>query len=269
MVKKLIKYDFASYMRLLLPVQLILLGIAALNRLIQLFEDSNSSVYDIVFGSSVFLYVVSIVVALVLTFVVSIVRFYQGMYTNEGYLNHTLPVTPTQHIFSKLIVSILFYLGTFLAIFLSFMIVTLGELNIEIFKASGYLFNRIMTEVGGHAVLYVIEILLILFAGLISMTLCIYFCISVGQLAQKRKILLAFGVYFGLYIVEQIIGTILIVLYTTIGPYVMPGILEWASTHWIAFIHIFLNGIFVVELLTALIYFLITRFIMSKKLNLT
>ncbi len=93
MVRKLIKYDFSSYLKLLLPVQLILLGIAALNRIIQLFEDGSSTVYNIVFGSSVFLYVVSIIIAIVLTFVVSIVRFYQGMYSNEGYLSHTLPVT--------------------------------------------------------------------------------------------------------------------------------------------------------------------------------
>ena len=55
MVRKLIKYDFASYMRLLLPVQLILLGIAALNRIVQLFEN-NSSAYGIFFTSSIVLY---------------------------------------------------------------------------------------------------------------------------------------------------------------------------------------------------------------------
>ena len=137
MVRKLIKYDFTSYMRLLLPVQLILLGIAALNRFVQLFED-GSTVYNIVFYSSIVLYVISIIVALVLTMVVGIVRFYQGMYSGEGYLSHTLPVTPTQHILSKLIVTILYYLGTFLAIFLSFMIVTLGEMNIELFKSAGF-----------------------------------------------------------------------------------------------------------------------------------
>ena len=269
MVKKLIKYDFASYMRLLLPVQLILLGIAALNRLIQLFEDSGSAVYEIVFGSSVFLYVVSIIVALVLTFVVSIVRFYQGMYTNEGYLNHTLPVSPTQHILSKLIVSVLFYLGTFLAVFLSFMIVTLGEMNIEIFKAAGYLFNQIYMAYGGSAVLYILEIILLVLAAIISTTLCIYFCISVGQLAQKRKILLAFGVYFGLYVAGQIIGTILIIIFATVGPYVVNGLRDWAVQNFSAFLHISFTGGIVIELIGALVYFLLTRFFMSKKLNLT
>lgn len=268
MVRKLIKYDFASYRRLLLPVQLILLGIAGLNRFIQLFEDGTSTVYNIVFTSSIVLYVISIIVALVLTFVVTIVRFYQGMYSNEGYLSHTLPVTPTQHIFSKLLTSVLFYLGTFLAVFLSFEIVTLGEMNIEIFKAAGFLFGKLTEATSGHAVLYLIEIILMVLVGIASGTLCMYFCISVGQLAQKRKILLAFGVYFGLYFIGQVFGTVLIIIFSTMGVDAMEAIGSWIAQHTIAFYHLVFCGGIVWELILGLVYFLITKFIMSKKLNL-
>lgn len=269
MVRKLIKYDFSSYLKLLLPVQLILLGIAALNRIIQLFEDKSSTVYNIVFGSSVSLYVVSIIVALVLTFIVSIVRFYQGMYSNEGYLSHTLPVTPTQHIFSKLITTMLFYLGTIASILLSFIIVTLGEMNIEIMKAAGFLIGRYTEYSDGNFILYLIEFVLLIFVSFISSTLCMYFCISVGQLAKKRKILLAFGAYFGLYIISQIIGTILIIIFSTLNYEAMNRISMWIIENITAFFHIVLIGGIILELVVSLIYFLITRFIMSKKLNLT
>ena len=261
------KYDFASYMRLLLPVQLILLGIAALNRIVQLFE-TDSSVYNTVFISSTVLYVISIFVAIVLTFIISIVRFYQGMYSNEGYLSHTLPVTPTQHIFSKLLVSFLFYLGTFLAIFLSFEIATLGKMNIEIFKAFGYLFGKLTAETDGQFVLYFIEGILYLLVAVFSSTLMMYFCISIGQLAQKRKILLAFGVYFGLYVIRQILGTILIVIGTVVGFDFWQSITEWISEHTVAAIHLLLCGLIVIELLIGAVYFFVTRYIMSKKLNL-
>ncbi|MBR1533814.1 MAG: hypothetical protein IJ639_05590 [Ruminococcus sp.] len=267
MVRKLIKYDFASYMRLLLPVQLILLGIAALNRIIQLFED-GSTVYRIVFASSTVLYVISIIVALVLTMVVGIVRFYQGMYTGEGYLSHTLPVTPTQHIFSKLIVSVLYYLGTFLSIILSLIVITLGEMNIEIFKSIGFLFGRFMSYTHGHMILFIIELFFLILFSIIDGMLCFYFCISIGQLAQKRKILLAFGVYFGLYIIGQILGTILIIIVSVLNYETIDAIARWISQHGIAFFHIMFCGGIVLELITSLIYFLITRFIMSKKLNL-
>lgn len=268
MVKKLIKYDFSSYLKLLLPVQMILLGIAAFNRIIQIFEDKSSTVYNIVFGSSMALYVVSIIVALVLTFIVSIVRFYQGMYSNEGYLSHTLPVTPTQHIFSKLITTMLFYLGTIASIILSFIIVTLGEMNIEIMKATGFLIGRYTEYSDGNFILYLIEFVLLIFVSFISSTLCMYFCISVGQLAKKRKILLAFGVYFGLYVLSQMFGTILIVVFSTISFTTMYNLTYWISQNTAAFFHIILIGGIVLELIMSLIYFLIIRFIMSKKLNL-
>lgn len=267
MVRKLIKYDFSSYLKLLLPVQLILLGIAALNRIVQLFEN-NSDAYGIFFTSSIVLYIISIWVLLVLTLVVSIVRFYQGMYSSEGYLSHTLPVTPTQHILSKLLTSVLFYLGSFLAIFLSFMIVTLGEMNVELFKAAGYLIGRLSKDIHGHIALYALEWIAILIGEVICTTLCMYFCISVGQLAKKRKVLAAFGVYFGLYFVSQLIGTIIIVFLNYINYETTLQIIAWVGEHTVAFVHLLFGGTILLLVILSLAYYFITRYIMSKKLNL-
>ncbi len=267
MVRKLIKYDFSSYLKLLLPVQLILLGIAALNRIVQLFEN-NSDAYGIFFTSSIVLYIISIWVLLVLTLVVSIVRFYQGMYSSEGYLSHTLPVTPTQHILSKLLTSVLFYLGSFLAIFLSFMIVTLGEMNVELFKAAGYLIGRLSKDIHGHIALYALELIAIMIGEVICATLCMYFCISVGQLAKKRKVLAAFGVYFGLYFVSQLIGTIIIVFLNYINYETTLQIIAWVGEHTVPFVHLLFGGTILLQVILSLAYYFITRYIMSKKLNL-
>lgn len=267
MVRKLIKYDFASYQRLLLPVQLILLGIAVLNRFIQLFEDGGSTVYNIIFTSSVVLYVIAIIVCLVLTTIVAVVRFYQGMYSNEGYLSHTLPVTPTQHILSKLIVSMLFVLGSLCAVFVSACIATLGELNIELFKAGFFLLKRFDSFVGGYAFLYAIEAVLMLLSYTVMGLLMLYFCISVGQLAKKKKILLAFGVFFALYVLWQIVGTILIIIVSTNS-----AVREWLSSlmrHATVFLHVSLCGSFILFTVLSIIFFACTRYIMSKKLNLT
>ena len=275
MVKKLIKYDFRSYLRLLLPVQLILIGIAAINRFIQLFEPASSdalttqavNAYSIIFNSSLALYFVSIAVCLLMTVIVAVIRFYQGMYTNEGYLNHTLPVKPSQHITAKLLISLIFDLGTLLAIFLSFMVITLGDVNIEVFKAFGYLVGKFFAKYGAVAVVYIIEAVLALLTAQLLIYLKLYFCISVGQLAKKKKILLAFGVFFGIYIVNQIIGTIFIVCITLN--------MEWFSDFitWLAekdaTAHVFLCGYIVFYAIFSLVYFLITKYIMGKKLNLS
>ena len=268
MVKKLIKYDFQSYFRLLLPVQLILIGIAAVNRIVQLFENTDSTVYTSIFISSCVLYGVAIAVLLLMTVIVSIVRFYQGMYTNEGYLSHTLPVTPAQHIAAKLITSVLFYLGSLLAVFLSCMVITLGEVNIEIFKAFGYLVKQFFRELGAQGAVYILEGVLALIALRITTFLLYYFCISVGQLVSRKKVLLAFGVYFGLYVISQIIGTVFIII-VSLSPEWLENLMDWLTENPYIATHIYLCGMLIGEVVLGTVYFLFTKFIMGKKLNLT
>ena len=268
MVRKLIKYDFASYMRLLLPVQLVLIGIAALSRFVQLFEAKDSTVYNIVFVSSIVLYCIAIAASLVVTVIVALVRFYQGLYSNEGYLSHTLPVTPAQHIISKLIVSVLFELGTLLAVFVSFCVITLGDVNIELFRAGFYLLGRYFDAFKVNGAFYIVEFILLMLSSMVTSLLCLYFCISVGQFAPKKKILLAVGVYFGLYFLSQICSTA-VVIYVTLNPELVEQTAEWILHNIQTFYHIALCGSAALTLGIGAVYFFLSRWIMGKKLNLT
>ncbi|MBQ9679999.1 MAG: hypothetical protein IJV48_04890 [Ruminococcus sp.] len=279
MVKKLIKYDFSSYFRLLLPVQLIILGFALLNRTIQFFEPVRSAnpegfmktfgtVYNGFFVSTLVLYIISIFVCLLMTVIVGIVRFYQGMYTNEGYLSHTLPVTPSQHICAKLLSSVIFFFGGLLAIFVSFMIITAGNVNIEVFKAFFYLMHKLFQDYGLNGGFYILEIVLLMICMLIRTYLKLFFCISVGQLAKRKKVLLAFGVYFGIYVARQMIGTVFIII-TMVGYDLVARILDWLTKNAVISNHIVVSVFILFEAILALVYFLFTKYIMSKKLNLT
>ena len=270
MVRKLIKYDFQSFFRLLFPVQLIVIGIAVLNRFIQFFENTESKIYEITFNSSVALFCVACAVALVMTYVIAIIRFYQGLYSGEGYLSHTLPVTVNQHIFSKLIVSILFLLGTLLSIFIAVCAASCGDVLVELFKALGYLFKELFKFGGFHSALFIIEWLLCLFAYAALALLIIYFCISIGQLANRLKVLLAFGIYFALYTLAQIISTTLIIIFSTIDiEPLIEAIKEFIDANTILSVHMISVGILIIELIFAFIFFIISRTIMKKKLNLT
>ena len=257
-----------SYFRILFPVQMIIIGIAAVNRFVQVFEKQDSTVYTSVFVSSLVLYIVAIIVLLLMSAIISIVRFYQGMYTNEGYLSHTLPVTPTQHITAKLITSTLFYLGSLLAVFVSFIVITLGEVNIELFKALFYLTGKFFSEYGIQALLYIIEALLALIVLRVATFLLYYFCISVGQLVSRKKVLLAFGVYFGIYSITQILGTILIVVFTMNYEW-LESITEWLSDNPTLAMHLYFGWMIISQAVVGTLYFVFTRLIMSKKLNLT
>ena len=98
--------------------------------------------------------------------------------------------------------------------------------------------------------------------------LCWYFCISVGQLVSKKKVLLAFGVYFGLYFLSQIFGTILII-FVTLNSEMMESFVEWAINNIEVFYHIAFCGYTLINAAVGAVYFFITRHIMSKRLNLS
>jgi hypothetical protein len=147
------------------------------------------------------------------------------------------------------------------------MVITFGDVNIEVFKAGFYLLGKAFNSYGANIALYIIEGIIVLLLSLTAMYLKLYCCLSVGQLAKKRKILLAFGVYFGIYVVKQIIATVFIAT-VAVNFDLIDRIGEWISVNGIAFIHILLCGAIVFYAVLSLVYFLINKYLMSKKLNL-
>ena len=274
MVRKLIKYDFVSFLRLLLPVQLIVIGIAGVNRIVQIFEKGGGPAYSIVFVSSIVLLSVACVVALVMCFVIGIVRFYQGLYSKEGYLSHTLPVTSAQHLWSKLIVTMIFEVGTVFTIFLAVNVATIGDVGVELYKALGYLLGQAFTYLHGHLILFIVEAVVMLLVATAVSFLRIYFCISIGQLVNRKKILLAFGIYFGIYMLGQISATIVITLGMVLAnnePWMrlIGTIGDWAADHPVASLHIGMITVAVVSAAVGLVYFVVSRAIMTRRLNLS
>ncbi len=265
MVKKLIKYDFKSFAKIMVPIYLVLIGVAALYRFISVFE-TRSTFYDVFNGSAIFLLVLTLVFCFVLTFIVSVVRFYKGLYTAEGYLSHTLPVTPASHIFSKLTVSLIFDVFTVLVAVLTLAIATAGETFVEIMKAAFYLAKRFFRFIGAQGALYVIEALVALIVALAAAHLLMYMCISIGQLAKKHKVLAAVGVYFAIYVVKQMIGTLILAIGATSDLFVK--IAGFVRAHPYGASHAIILGAMLTALIFGALYFFITHFIMKKHLNL-
>ena len=190
MVKKLFKHEFLAYMRALLPMHLIMLGIAALTRFVYIFEE-DSTMFNIIGTSSIVALVVSCLVCLVLSSVNIITRFYKNMFTHEGYLSFTLPVTVEQHIFVKLVTGIAIIFANILFIVVGVCIATAGELTVELFKAMFWLLDMAGEEIGGHFWLFLLELLVLFIEALAVEILLFYSCISIGQLSNKNRIILA------------------------------------------------------------------------------
>lgn len=276
MVKKLFKHEIAYYLRSMLPIYGILLAIAAVGRIIQFFEADNT-LYNTLNTISILTYVVGIIAVFAMTMVFTITRYYRNLFTSEGYLSFTLPVTPTQHILTKLSTAVIVHTASLIVVLISVCIITAGDVLIEVGNAIRYIIDLIPerltftfkeTTVAQWQVniwLFAAEFILLLIAAVIYQMLLFYGCITVGQMSHKNRVLAAVGVYFGYYLATQAIGTVLVIV---------SQFLPWEDLSLIFLdapigcIHSLLIGYTLLNLLIATALFFVSRFIVHRRLNL-
>lgn len=269
MVKKLLKQDLVFYLRSMLPIQLILLGVALLTRMMLLFRG-DSRMISLFKGMTMTALIIGIIVCLVMTVIISIMRFYKNLFTAEGYLSFTLPVTSSQHIISKLLASFIFFWVSLLTVAAALCIAFFGDSLFLFFKELGFLLQQWIAESPFQAILCMIEVVLTVSVVVCTKSLLYYTCISLGQLARKNRVLMAFGVYFIYYVISQILGVIFIMIVALVANYT--NVTQWlqslVDSSIYAPVHLFAGAFIVVELIGAAIYFLVTRTVMNRRLNL-
>ncbi len=267
MVKKLLKYEFISLSKPLIPMGIILLCSALFTRIVQFFESSGTTYKILIYSSSILLGL-SMIVAIVMTVAVCVIRFYKNMFTAEGYLTLTLPVTHTEHILSKLISAVISSVVSLIAVIAALFIATAGDVSLEIFKAIKYLIKIAARFLDYNFYLYSLEIILSVIAFTVFVYLLLYTCLTVGQMAKKNRILAAFGVYFGWYVFRQIIGTIFIIVFVTCQkkPF-MQAFFNFSEKNPYAFFHMVFCFIFVLFAGLAVAAFFITKNVLKHKLN--
>lgn len=272
MVKKLFKYEFAAYLKTLIPFNIVLLSVALFTRLVQFFEikiEGLEFIYDIAISLSTITYVATIIACFAAVFVMAVIRFYRNLYTAEGYLSFTLPVTASQHILVKLTTAVALMGITLVTTIVSFAIATAGELGVEIFKAAGYLFKKLIELAGINIWFYALEIFVLLVISFCVSVLFYYTCISIGQLFKKNRVLGAVGVYFIFYFASQIISGIFMVAWNIAALSLdFAAIAEFIEANITWLLHLLFIGGAVMYAAVGVAYFFVNRFIMSKKLNL-
>ena len=129
MLSKLLKYEFKATCRIYGGLYLAILAAAALLGAFFRFPALVSD-FPIVVVTTV--YLMLCVAIAVITALTIIQRFTRNLLGREGYLMHTLPVTPAQLILSKLISSMVWLLCSILVIALSLGVFFLcGMLNVN------------------------------------------------------------------------------------------------------------------------------------------
>ncbi len=260
MLGKLLKHEFKATSRLLLPVFLILAVFTLMDRIV-LSLDIFHGALAFIPGIITFVFVLSIIGVIVVSFIIIVIRFYKNLVKDEGYLMFTLPTNPSQLITSKLIVATVWSIASILACGLAIFIVATFKVNPdEIATGFHTFFRELFLQLDGDGVLLIIEFFVILLLGLINNILLVYVSIALGQLFNGHKLLGSIVSFISINIGLQILSSVLMAIL---------GVIFKDALETITIIpHMILPGIIVITLLLNAAYYFVTNLIFRRKLNL-
>lgn len=232
---------------------------------------------------SFFVYTIALSGALYGIMIYLAVRFYKTMYTDEGYLLHTLPVTKHQILISKILISsvwmfiiygiMILSLVVFIVSFVSMVVpVSFFEMMRYIpehyVQMREFLIEMTGSEWGATALVihYVVSMLLIFLVGLPAQLIIIYGAISLGQLFNKYRVLWAIlfniGIGFARSIIAYVISMFLMAG-TTLSSIAVSGRASFPA-HMYAFQW---DANWIVSLILAVVLYKVTHMITTKRLN--
>ena len=215
MLGKLIKYEWKACYKVLAALNLTLVLITVIGCLI--LQAIPSTEENIFFLAVLFIMLSALSISAfnLTTQIYIYFRFYKNLFTAEGYLMHTLPVTPLQLFHSKLIVGYFWFIVNTLLSF--FCLAVLGWAS-RIFRLENtrtelqFLFQY---TIGGSPGKFILLLLTATLASGFSSILMGYLSILLGQLVEKYKLGAAIGFYIALYLVSQVLSSLLMIIPTT------------------------------------------------------
>lgn len=223
-----------------------------------------------IFGAFTLVMYVILLVAVNIGILIYIgVHFYKTMYTDEGYLLHTLPVTKHEILLSKILVGSLWVLIIIFSMYLSIFLLgfsmawaivpdryTFREFWQGFSEGMGDAFRMAGLELGiDFGAWFVRALITSLISPFITLT-TLFGAISIGQLASKHRVLMAILSYIGIMIAESIISSIIRSI-MTVSNLSSFGIYAGRSA----------NSNFIIKLLIAVCLYFVSWYVTSNKLN--
>ncbi|SKB47372.1 hypothetical protein SAMN06296386_101136 [Lachnospiraceae bacterium] len=194
-----------------------------------------------------------------------VVHYYRNLYSSQGYLSFTLPATATKVVSSRIIVSCIWILLFYVSVFISF---TSAMLLMSQFPAFSD-FCRAMREFfdelikSSSSAIFIRNFTLAIFATMLSIIANLmqyFFCISIGQLWHKNKILGSVLCYLGTSIVLGVV-----IGFINFGSLLLTSFNGTESPNFF-FYYMLKNALYSSVLI--LIFYFTSVFIANKKLNL-
>ena len=221
-------------------------------------------------GIFIALSVIALIAYSIVTLFLVMANFYRNLFTDEGYLTFTLPVSTDQILLSKLFSTslwgIISIIGTIISgfIIIFFGTATHGFFNTELW---GELMNMISSYIYSFGLLTILSyIIYILITGL-YLVLMIFLAITIGAIiAKKHKIIASIGIYYVLNMAVSVISGTFNVLMIYILSGSLSNDIPEATVASLVYTTPIMNGILYIGFAAAA--YIVCRHMIKNKLNL-
>ncbi len=205
MLGKLIKHELRATAATMLPILGVMLLMSVLTNVGARVMDGRQlpAALEVVFVLVIILFFVGLVAIGFVTVYMMVRRFRDNLLRDEGYIMHTLPVSVHAQIWSKVLVSALWYAVTGVTVVLSVLLVAFDVETVKILgDFFGELFRAIVREDYLGEIL--LEVLLLMILASVVLSLSLDAALSVGHSFAKRKMLLSELTFVGLLILGSV-----------------------------------------------------------------
>lgn len=277
MLGKLVKYDIKSLIRVFIPVWIaapvIALMLSATIHVLSVSDGPLMGVFSdyvapILLGILAVLFVVVIAGMMIMTLILVIRRFWNGLLKEEGYLAFTLPVDIWQLIVSKVIAAAIVNLIGGLVAVISCLILLLG-ISKEMFYNMGYMLSflwaGIVAQFGGFTGVQIVLVILLVISSTICGIYMLYASMSLGQLIEGHRVAGSFLAYICINIA---VGTITNIGAAIVTNLFMDDLLNLILNNMGLVITLYLLIILVLIEVQIAVYHVITEYVLRNKLNL-
>ena len=216
MLGKLLKHEFRATGRVMLPVMgamLLLAGLANVSIRFMVRGVEGGTLLQILGGLLIGFFVLAVIATAVMAVILMVSRFYRNLLKDEGYLMLTLPVSVHGLVWSKLIVSLVWFIAAALLIWLVGLLTALNavDTNLAVFFAGFPSWAEIRQAIaefgiGGRLTVLAIQFVLAVVLGALVTCLHFYAAMALGHMFSKDKVLLSIVFFVALSLAISVRG---------------------------------------------------------------
>lgn len=269
MLRKLLKHEFRATARVMGPVYLVLLVTAlGANLSTRGILNTPNPFLNLLGGLLVLAFVLAILAVCVVSFLLMLQRFYKNLLGDEGYLMFTLPASVHQQVWSKMIVSSVWFIATGAAVLLSFAVMALNVSVLEGFaQVMKQLFENMTAYYAVNGTAFLAELVVLAFVGCVAFSLQFYAAMAVGHSFSNHKTAWSVAFFFIFQFAVQLLGGLLLTVMNTQAVAEFLWKLQ-VPDEGVAGLHLGMGLMILASVVYGAIFYVVTTYFLKKHLNL-